>query len=342
MKILDELYDLLGMFTLAETMKPERIESWPLDGMPIPEKEQYHSEQIEKVKFDYTPQTLSEYIGQENAKSRIAIYVKKVHLKPCHLIISGTRGHGKSTLVYIIANILGAKIDTYVGGNFTIENLHNFINKNHSDNELHILFIDEVHGISRETSEYMLPILQSFILPNGNKKIKPFIMMGATTNLEILQKSSQPFLDRCDLLELEHYNADDIKQMMKNYNDKLYQKNITEEAYNLISINTRFNPRTALSLFDDFVITEDLQEVFRSRNIVKNGLTTKDIVILEHLKEIKKPVGIEVLAVITNQTRESYKEIQEPFLLRCGYISRTARGRVLTLKGETLLQELTK
>jgi len=337
--IFDSIYEALGIHTVMDSMK-EKKSNIGEENLEIENKKEYHLDKIEPIKFDYTPQTLDEYIGQKNAKSRIGTYVKKVHLKPVHLIISGTRGHGKSTLVYIIAKMLEVPIDTYVGGSFTIENLKTFLSRNAGEPVFRILFIDEIHGISKEVSEYMLPLLQSFILPDGNVRVKPFILMGATTNLEILQKTSQPFLDRCDLIELEHYNAEDIKQMMKNYNNKLYQKNIAEEVYDLISVNTRYNPRTTLSLFDDFIIEENVHKILRGRQIVKNSLTTKDILVLKHLAEIKKPVGIEVLAIITQQTRESYKELQEPFLLAQGYISRTARGRIITEKGKRLLAEI--
>lgn len=332
-----DFFDVCGITTLIDFFKPKKIINETVSII----KEKYHMSSINPNKFEYTPQTLDEYIGQENAKLRIQTYVKKIQrIKPVHAIINGTRGCGKSTLCYIIANMLEIPIKTYVGGSFSIENLKDFIQRNTNENGTKILFIDEIHALSNEVSEYMLPILQSFIMPEGGEKIKPFIMLGATTNLEILQKTSQPFLDRCDLITLDNYTPDDIKQILKNYNDQLYKQNIDEDIYNLISHNTRFNPRTTLSLFDDFIIEEDINKIFKGRQIVQDGLTTKDIIVLEHLEEIQKPVGIEVLAVITNQTKESYKNVQEPYLLQMGYISRTSRGRILTNKGQKLLKEI--
>jgi Holliday junction DNA helicase RuvB len=332
--------DILGISTLLGFKdKEQNVEDY-LE-LIKKDREKYHLDQIIPVKFDYTPSTLAEYIGQENAKYRINTYVKKIkQVKPVHLIISGTRGHGKSTLVYIIAKMLGVEIDTYVGGSFTIENLNDFLQRNSDDRVFRVLFIDEIHGLSREVSEYMLPLLQSFILPDGNQRVKPFVLMGATTNLEILQRNSQPFVDRCDLIELEHYTADDIKQMLKQYNDKLYRANVSNEVYDLLANNTRFNPRTSLSMFDDLIIEEDIYKILKGRQILKDGLTTKDVIVLKHLKEIEKPVGIEVLAVITQQTRESYKDLQEPYLLQMGYISRTARGRIVTEKGKNIIRGL--
>jgi Holliday junction DNA helicase RuvB len=339
MKIFDVIYEALGINFVLESFKKDK--NAQIDMTISDEKKEYHTDKIQPVKFDYTPQTLSEYIGQENAKLRIQTYVKKIkQIKPVHLIISGTRGCGKSTLCYIIAKMLGIEIDTYVGGSFTIDNLHDFLKRNAEDKVFRILFIDEIHGISREVSEYMLPLLQSFLLPIGNQKVKPFIMMGATTNLEILQKTSQPFLDRCDLIELENYDSSNIKEILVQYNDRLYKKNLSNDAFDLISKNTRFNPRTSLSVFDDVIIEENVENVLKSRQIIKDGLTTKDILVLRHLAEIGKPVGIEVLAVITNTTRENYKELVEPFLLSQGYISRTSRGRLITTKGKQILESI--
>jgi Holliday junction DNA helicase RuvB len=327
-------FDLLGMIVGMGDLLLEKV--------GLKKSEQYHSEQIEPVKFDFTPTNLDEYIGQINAKLRINTYIKKVMtIKPIHLLISGTRGHGKSTLAYIISNLLGLPIDTYVGGSFTKENLIKFLAKSQNDhNNLHILLIDEIHGLEREVTEYMLPILQSFILPEGNLKLKKFIMLGCTTNLEILQKKAEPFVDRCDTIELECYTASDIKQILKQYNDKLYHKNIPDEIYDKISINTRYNPRTSLSVFEDFLVEENIERVLGGRQIIKNSLTVKDIIILKHLIEINKPVGVEVLSILTQQTKQTYMELQEPFLIQQGFISRTARGRLATEKAKNFLQEI--
>jgi Holliday junction DNA helicase RuvB len=326
-----DIFDLLGITQILEMGK---------EVLGIKPKE-YHSDQIEPFKFDFTPSNLLEYIGQDNAKLRINTYIKKVNtIKPIHLLISGTRGHGKSTLAYIIANMLGFSIDTYVGGSFTKDNLIKWLVKNQDTNIPKILFIDEIHGLEREITEYMLPILQSFILPEGNLKLKKFIMLGATTNLEILQKKAEPFVDRCDIIELERYNSTDIKNILKQYNDKLYKKNIPEEIYDEISINTRYNPRTSLSIFEDFLVEENIEQILRGRQIIKNSLTTKDLIVLKHLVEIKTAVGVETLAILTQQTKQTYMELQEPFLLQQGYISRTARGRIATDKARLFIQEL--
>ncbi len=325
-----DIIDILGISQILE---------WGKEKLGI--KREYHPNQINPVRFKFTPTSLLEYIGQENAKCRINTYIKKIQtIKAIHLIISGTRGHGKSTLAYIISRLLGLPMDTYVGGSFTMDNLRDFLAK-HSDDKLpHILFLDEIHGLNKEISEFMLPLLQDFILPIGNLKVKPFLMIGCTTNLELLQKKSSPFVDRCDLIELERYNFEDIKKILMQYNDKVFQLNIDEVIYDKISYNCRFNPRTCLSIFDDYVVEQSLEKVLKGRQIVRNSLTVKDIELLKYMRDIGKPIGIKNLAIITQQTEQSYRELQEPFLLQQKYLSASSRGRIILDRGIKILQEI--
>jgi Holliday junction DNA helicase RuvB len=325
-----DIYDIMGMLTLGIWTKDKSAEK----------QAQYHSAQIIPVKYSFRPKTLEEYIGQQNAKERILLNIEKIKtMKPIHFILSGTRGHGKTTLAYIIANILNLEIDTYVGGSFTIDNLTDFVNKNNKSLNPRILFVDEVHGINREVAEFMYPLLEDFIWASGGQKVRPFIFIGATTDKNILSTNYAPLVDRCasgDVV-LEHYVAEDIKTILKQYNDKIYQKNITENIYDILSNNTRFNPRTSIAMFEDFIVCKDINKVLNAHKIVKDGLTIDDIIVLKHLAEINKPVGVEVLAIVTQQTRQDYITLLEPFLIQQGYISRTARGRVITEKGKELL-----
>jgi Holliday junction DNA helicase RuvB len=88
------------------------------------------------------------------------------------------------------------------------------------------------------------------------------------------------------------------------------------------------------------MVCQDPQRVLSAHRVIKNSLTTSDIQILQHLKEVGKPVGIETLAMIVGVTKVDFNYCIEPFLINQGYMSRTARGRILTLKGEQLLQEI--
>ena len=328
-----DLYDMLGVGTIMASMK-ERL------GFV---KKECHSKEITPKKYNFRPRTLDEYIGQENAKLAVTMNLKKIEtIKPVHFIISGPKGTGKSTLAYIIANHLGFDISTYVAGSFTMENLQEFLVKNaNSKNIPQILFVDEIHGLKKNIGEFMYPILEDFLLPIGNLKLRPFIFIGATTDLNILQKKLSPMIDRCGAnIQLENYTAENIVRILKQANHQLYQKNITEDCYYSLAINCRFTPRISLSMLDDLIITEDIDMIMKSRQIIKDSLTTKDIMVLTHLAEINTAVGCEVLAIITQQTKQDFMTLQEPFLLQQGYISRTSRGRLITEKGRQLLDEI--
>lgn len=326
------LYDVLGITQLME---------WG-ENFFSGKKEEYHSEQIKPVKFNYRPTSLETYIGQERAKELISINLQKIRtIKPVHFIISGSKGTGKSTLAYIIAHELDFEISTYVAGSFTQDNLIKFLSMNQDDkNRNHILFVDEIHGLEKSLGEFMYPLLEDFLLPMGNLKVKPFIFIGATTDKNILQKRLAPMIDRCQNVNLEHYSADDIKKILKQYVDKVYQLNIIEEDYNAISINCRYTPRLALSLLDDFVIVKDVNKILYAHQIIKNSLTTNDLLVLEHLAEIGKPISCETLAIIIQSTKQDYLALIEPFLLMEKYLSRTARGRIITNKGLDILKDL--
>jgi Holliday junction DNA helicase RuvB len=327
-----DIYDLLGIGSIMETMK-ERL------GFV---KKEYHSKEITPKKYNFRPRTLDEYIGQENAKLAVTMNLKKIEtIKPVHFIISGPKGTGKSTLAYIIANHLGFEISTYVAGSFTMENLQDFLVKNADAKSPQILFVDEIHGLKKNIGEFMYPILEDFLLPIGNLKVRPFLFLGCTTDLNILQKKLSPLIDRCGAnIQLENYTADNIKTILKQYNHQLYQQNVTEDVYDALAVNCRYTPRIALAMFDDLIVCENLEMILKSRQIVKHSLNTKDIVVLEHLAEIDKPVGVEVLAIITNQTKSDYMQLEEPFLIMEKYVSRTSRGRCITEKGKELLDSM--
>lgn len=330
-----DFYDVLGITQLINWGKEK------LEALIKKEPQSYHSEQIKPKTYSFRPRNLIEYIGQDRAKELININLQKIReIKFVHFIISGSKGTGKSTLAYIIANELGYEISTYVAGSFTQENLKQFLIKNADTKKIQILFVDEIHGLDKSLGEFMYPILEDFLLPLGNLKVKPFIFIGATTDKNILQKRLAPMIDRCQSINLEHYTADDIKAILKQYNDQLYQLNITEEVYDLLSVNTRYTPRIAINYFDDLVICKDMNRVLSAHQVIKNSLTTNDIIVLEHLEEINRPVGAEVLAIVTQQTKQDYMTLQEPFLIMEKLISRLSRGRVITDKGKKVLGEI--
>ncbi len=326
----DNLFDLCGMTTVLESLKEK----------PEAKEEASNPEEIKPIKFLWRPQTLDELIGQERDKALVRLNLLKImNIKPVHFIISGVRGYGKSTLAYIIANHLGFDISTYIGGAFSIDNLKDFLVKNSDSERPNILFIDEIHGLPKEIAEFLYPLLENFILPLGNLKVRPFIFIGATTQKNILIRKFAPLVDRCIDVSLKAYTTEDIQRILKQYNDNVYQKNVTEEMYYILANSVRRTPRLAITFFDDLVVCGNIKMVLNCHGIVKDSLTIDDIRILDCLAKAGRTVGEQALAMIISSTVEDYRLI-EPFLLTEGYLSRTAHGRILTDKGKKLLEEL--
>lgn len=337
-----DLFDILGISQLMEW--GNKVFSSKEEEIKNPPEQKYIPKEIKPIKFIFRPQNLNEYIGQARAKDLINLTLKKIRiLKAVHICISGHKGAGKSTLANIIGKELGARIVWHIAGSFTKEALMNFLSKNQDDmNNFYVLFLDEGHNLEKELAEYLYPILEDFILPEGeNLKLKPFIFITATTEKNTLIKKFAPLVDRCGCdIVLEPYKSEDIVNILKQANDKLYQKNIDEECYKKISENCRYTPRIALAMLDDLIVCENVNLVLSSRRIIRNSLTDIDIRILSHLVEIGKPVGEQALAIISNQTVEDYRLLYEPFLIIEGYLTRTARGRLGTEKAKELIKEL--
>ncbi len=341
------MIDILGMLvTMGDLILGKKKDK---EQDPISEEKgaEFYLKEHPVKKFNYRPQTLSEYISQDNAKLLIKLLVKEILEvgKYRHILISGTRGHGKTTLGEIICKSIGFEMNYFISNAFTKENLREFLVKNEVSKIPQVLMLDEVHGLDKAGKnavgfEYFYPILEDMKLPNTEINLNPFIIISCTTELDYLQRYYPPFVDRFVNVQLEHYKEEDIKAILTNYNNQVYQKNINVEDFKLLSQNSRFNPRTAILMFDLFIASGKMDEILKCFRIVKSGLTTQDIIILDHLFQIKKPVGCETLAIIGNTDKETYMTLIEPYLLQEHYLGRTSRGRLLLPRGEELLRSL--
>jgi Holliday junction DNA helicase RuvB len=331
MNFIDNLYDILGIATIMESIKET-----------IGLKPKYIQKPLAPTKFMYRPETFEQYISQDKAKDKAKLTIELINKGfPRHFLLMGNAGYGKTTLAGIIAKNLGFNFNVYVGSNFTIDTMNDFLVKNQDSELPNVLFIDEMAELKKDVLTYMLPIIEDYKVNNLN--LRKFILIGATTDTYVLSKRCSPFLDRIHCkIYLEDYSTEDIKKLLKQYNDQIHKVNVLEEDYDIISRNVRYCPRIAISTFDYFVATNgDLNKVLKMSRIISEGLTDIDIKILNHLKETNgKAIGMEALAIIGNQTRQEYQELTEPYLLRQGLLSRTSRGRILTNKGLLFLQGL--
>jgi len=299
--------------------------------------------EYEHKKFIYRPQTLNEYIGQENAKSLIELNIKKIErLKPVHFLISGSRGHGKTTLAYIIKNLLKAKMIERIAKQIvTNDDIIALINEINTSTEKNIiLFIDEIHSLDQALCEIFYPIMEDFKL--AGKPVKPFILIGATTERHILVKHNAPFVDRFQVqVALQHYKPEDIKKIITQYKDQLYSEyNIDENYINIVAENSKLTPRIAISLLEDGIIETDINHVLKCHRIVYKGLNETDVAILRILYQNNQPMGAKSLSQMIGISEKDYMEEYESYLVEQELILRTARGRTIAKLGQEVYNHI--
>ena len=321
--------------TQSIILKEEAFSASNIKEYPHPSKQK---------KFLYRPEYLDQYIGQSKAKALVKLNLKKIkELKHVHFFISGNRGCGKTTLAYIIRNHLGAhlieRIGKQIASNDDIVNIVNEINSFPEDKQV-ILFIDEIHSLKPELCEIFYSIMEQFTI--CNKNIKPFILIGATTEKHKLLKSNAPMIDRFQVkIELENYNVDDIELILTQVKDQLYKdRELPKDNIKIIAKNCKFTPRIAISLLEDNLIELNIKKILEYHRIVKDGLTDTDYNILRVLYENKKPIGAKALSNLIGINEKDYLQDYEPFLTRKELIIPTSRGRTLGVKGEKLITEV--
>lgn len=292
-------------------------------------------------KFIFRPKTLKEYIGQEKAKALVKLNIKKIKtLKPVHFLISGWRGCGKTTLAHIIKNSIGAKMIERIAGEIqNPDQITDLVNEiNNSPEPYVILFIDEIHALKPNLCENFYSIMEDYRI--AGKNIKPFIMIGATTEKNILMNRVAPLVDRFQVqIELEKYSDENIKNIIEQYKVQLFpEKEIAEKHYSIIAKNCKYTPRIAITLLEDNLVEPDIKYVLNCHRIIKDGLTDIDLKILRILEENNRPIGEKALAQMIGISNADYSSLYETYLISREYIIRTSRGRILGKKGKEFLE----
>lgn len=289
-------------------------------------------------KFEFRPQNFSQFIGQTEAKERGKTIIKKAqrNLK-AHFLVDGIKGHGKSTFVELIAKELDAHIINRIGRQVEIDNLVEIINEINNSTAKHtIFFIDEIDTMNWKIVKTLNTIIESFEI--AGKKIKPFIFAGATINKYMLIKKNPDTLDRIPIhIKFSRYNKEEIELILNQYISQLYSQEILNQSdIQTLSKNCKFNPRTAIALLEELIVEKDINKVLKNCHIIKNGLTKKDFEILTVLKESKRSLGANCLAMKCKLSEQEYISEFEPFLLEYDYINRIP-SRIITEKGKELL-----
>lgn len=297
------------------------------------------------------PEFMEDYIGQEKVKENLRIFIKaaKFRKEPLdHVLLYGPPGLGKTTLSSIIAHELGVNIKVTSGP--AIEKPGDLASLLTKLNNGDVLFVDEIHRLSRHVEEILYPAMEDFAVDIVTGKgqmamsyhlaLPKFTLVGATTRAGQL---SAPLRDRFGvILRLEMYSADELSKIVKRSAQILGIKISNDGALEIAS-RSRGTPRIANRLLKR---VRDFAQVINEGDITYNiakqsldklsidelGLDSNDRKILDTIINSYDggPVGLETLAAAIGEEAVTIEDVYEPYLLQIGFLSRTPRGRCAT------------
>lgn len=310
-------------------------------------------EQGEDVLFDRSlrPSRLADYPGQDRVKEELSIYIEAARARgePLdHVLLHGPPGLGKTTLAHIIAGELGVNIRTTSGPAITHGGDLAAILTNLEDRD--VLFIDEIHRLSRPVEEVLYPAMEDFALdlvlgkgPSARTlrlDLPRFTLVGATTRYGAL---TSPLRDRFGVVaHLQFYSVEELVRILQR-NARILAVDLDEGGALEIARRARGTPRVANRLLRrlrdyaqvraDGRITREVAEAgLELMQVDRLGLDELDRRLLRAIVEGYGggPVGLDTLAAVTSEEAETIEDVYEPYLLQIGFIQRTPRGRVAT------------
>jgi len=313
----------------------------------------------EAIEASLRPQKLDDYVGQDNLKNNLKIFIGAARGRNevlDHVLLYGPAGLGKTSLAYIIANEMRGNIKLVNGP--SVEKSGDLAAILSTLEAGDILFIDEIHRLPRVVEEILYSAMEDYKLiimvsrdttaSTITVDLPPFTLVGATTRAGDL---SSPLRARFGISErINYYTLEELKNIvMRTAN---YFGSIIDEVSALeIAKRSRGTPRIANRIFRrvrDFanfdernVITiDDANKALKALKIDENGLDEVDI---NYLQTIKNrfgggPVGLETIASAIGEETSNLDEVYEPYLLKLGLIDRTPKGRILTEKGRKYLK----
>lgn len=311
------------------------------------------NEQEISLEQSLRPQTLKQYIGQNQVKGNLEVFIKAAKLRRetlDHVLLYGPPGLGKTTLAVIIANEMGVNIRTTSGP--AIERPGDLAAILTALEPGDVLFIDEIHRLPRSIEEVLYPAMEDFCLdivigkgPTARSvrlDLPPFTLVGATTRAGAL---SAPLRDRFGVLgRLEYYKEDELKNIVKR-TAELFDTEIDDQSAGEIARRARGTPRIANRLLrrvrdfaqvkGDGSINLDLaMEALELLQVDRLGLDHIDHKLLKGIIEKFRggPVGLDTIAASIGEEAETIEDVYEPYLLQIGFLQRTPRGRMVTPK----------
>lgn len=308
---------------------------------------------------DFNPKTFDEYLGQKELKEKLAIYTKAAKMREealDHLLLFGPPGLGKTTLSIIMANVMDVNIKICSGP--TLERTGDLVAILSGLGPRDILFIDEIHRMPTTVEEMLYSAMEHFrvdvIIGQGagaksvNLPINPFTLVGATTKIGMI---SAPLRSRFGIVErLDFYEHHELQEIILQ-SAQFLELDLVPEGALMIAQCARGTPRIAKKMLRrvrDFAQVRNhtqanetiVREALTFLGIDKDGLSKVDNMILRKIIEHFNggPVGLETIASLVGEDKETIETVYEPFLMRQGYLEKTPRGRQVPYKAIPLLK----
>lgn len=304
-----------------------------------------------EIEYSLRPKNIDDYVGQEKAKGNLKVFIEAAKMRGeslDHVLLYGPPGLGKTTLSNIIANEMGVSIRITSGPAIEKQGDLAALLTNLSEND--ILFVDEIHRLSRSVEEILYPAMEDYALdiiigkgPSARSirlDLPKFTLIGATTKAGAL---TAPLRDRFGvILRLEMYTPDELKKIILR-SATILGIGITDEGATELAMRSRGTPRIANRLLKrvrdfaqikaDGVITYEVAKAaLEALEVDALGLDATDKKML--LAVINNygggPVGLDTLAATIGEESETIEDVYEPYLMQIGFINRTPRGRMVT------------